>query len=234
MCLWNIQIEANPAQQWLYRNDRPTPFHHGPYSTRRFPLYATLLHRQQSQILTILIDESVDIAIWSTVEPAIGIVAACVITFRPLLRRILSNSSWGSHSKHTSRSPFEKRSRSLTTQTRVTTSRSYALSQSMPTLRPDYVGNYTEITSAGTHLNASPKEVIGAFNSDTELVPMKYQGPGISKEVRVTFTETDMDFEEEVNARWFEIKESRPQANGPVMVRPSVSHGKLQKPQHHR
>lgn len=71
---------------------------------------------------------------------------------------------------------------------------------------------------------------------------MKYGGPGISKEVRVTFEETDMDIAEEVNARWFEMSEEKlpsppqppAQAHGHASLKPSISNGKLRKVQHHR
>jgi hypothetical protein len=94
------------------------------------------------------------------------------------------------------------------------------------------VGNYTEITSAGTHLSSSPRDVYGGDRSDTELVRIpKYEGPGINKEVKVTFKESDLDIEEEFNARWYEMSEG---GSGHGVARPGVSHGKLQKVHHHR
>ncbi|KAF2417422.1 hypothetical protein EJ08DRAFT_600076 [Tothia fuscella] len=156
--------------------------------------------------------QSVDIAIWSTVEPAIGIIAACFITFRPLLRKMLSHPSWGSKSKHggshANRNKQGKNSKISQT----------AQSQSMPTLRPDFVGNYTEITSGHTHLN--PKELGNSGASCTELLPEAYEGPGISKQVRVTFTETkeaEINIEKSISETWYELKgvntgNSRPEA----------------------
>jgi hypothetical protein len=72
----------------------------------------------------------------------------------------------------------------------------------MPTLRPDYVGNYTEITSAGTFHD--PKDNI----SSTELfrLPAIYSGPGINKKVEVTFTESELELEDSINQRWAELK----------------------------
>ncbi|TID16389.1 Kinesin heavy chain [Venturia nashicola] len=88
---------------------------------------------------------TVDIAIWSTVEPGVGIAAACAATLRPLLQRLFrGRPGWFSRPKgyamYTSRRGGPKRSQST---------RSYIISQphSMPILRPDYVGNYAEIKS---------------------------------------------------------------------------------------
>jgi len=47
-------------------------------------LFCTNTHR----VLT-SIDATVDVALWSTVEPGIGITAGCLATLRPLLQRIL-------------------------------------------------------------------------------------------------------------------------------------------------
>jgi hypothetical protein len=141
--------------------------------------------------------DTVDIAIWSTVEPGIGIAAACVITFRPILQKIIQRPGWWTKSKLSS-APLHKKSKQSQT-------RSYALSQSMPTLRPDYVGNYTEITSGGTILaRLDDKDIY----SSTELLalPSIYEGPGISKKVEVTFTESEVELENSMNARWSELK----------------------------
>jgi hypothetical protein len=144
--------------------------------------------------------DTVDIAIWSTVEPGIGIAAACVVTFRPILQKVVHSPGWWSKSK-LSTTPLHKKSKQ-------SQSRSYALSQSMPTLRPDYVGNYTEITGGGTMASRSDDK---DNYSSTELIalPSIYEGPGISKKVVVTFTETEVELEDSINARWMELKKGK-------------------------
>lgn len=105
----------------------------------RMPFVTYLTHTDDFLYAT------VDIAIWSLVEPSIGIAAACAATFRPLLQPLVRGrpgwfSKTAGYARSTSHRGGLKKSHH---------SRSYAFSQShsMPTLRPDYVGNYTEITS---------------------------------------------------------------------------------------
>jgi hypothetical protein len=78
----------------------------------------------------------------------------------------------------------------------------------VPTLRPDYVGNYTEITSGGTVLSSLDRK---DEYSSTELLnlPSIYEGPGISKKVEVTFTESEVELEESINDRWMELKNGK-------------------------
>lgn len=106
----------------------------------RMPFIVKLTHSDDFLYAT------VDIAIWSTVEPGVGIAAACAATFRPLLQTFVRGrpgwfSKTAAYTSSTSRHGGLKRSQRA---------RSYAFSQphSMPTLRPDYVGNYTEIISS--------------------------------------------------------------------------------------
>lgn len=109
----------------------------------RMPFISNLTHTDDFLYAT------VDIAIWSIVEPGVGIVAACAATFRPLLQPLFrGRPGWftktAGYSGHSSR----RRCGGVKSSQQP---RSYAFSQShsMPTLRPDYVGNYTEITSFG-------------------------------------------------------------------------------------
>lgn len=106
----------------------------------RMPFIVNLTHTEDFLYAT------VDIGIWTLVEPAVGIAAACAATFRPLLQPLVRGrpgwfSKTGDYASSPSRCAGFKKSQY---------SRSYAFSQShsMPTLRPDYVGNYSEIISS--------------------------------------------------------------------------------------
>jgi hypothetical protein len=112
----------------------------------RMPFVSNLTHTDDFLYATI------DLAIWSIVEPGVGIAAACAATFRPLLQPLLrGRPGWFSKTAgYAGYSSRRRRGRNGGVKNSQQ-SRSYAFSQShsMPTLRPDYVGNYTEITSAG-------------------------------------------------------------------------------------
>ncbi|QDS67814.1 hypothetical protein FKW77_007132 [Venturia effusa] len=128
----------------------------------RMPFIASLAHTDDFLYTT------VDIAIWSIVEPGVGIAAACAATFRPLLPS-RGRPRWFSKTAGYARShPLRgdlKRSQQ---------SRSYAFSQSpsMPKLRPDYVGNYTEITSPAAENSHGPafRNVKGHFRSSPSAI----------------------------------------------------------------
>ncbi|KAK8177359.1 integral membrane protein [Phyllosticta citrichinensis] len=47
-----------------------------------------------------------DVAIWSSIEPGVGMTAACIATLRPLLQRILHRTGLSSHSRTHSSHPF--------------------------------------------------------------------------------------------------------------------------------
>jgi hypothetical protein len=86
---------------------------------------------------------------WCTVEIGVGITAACFATLRPLLRIVfgLRASQWfpeqpssGRIDKYTSNLPDISGA----------SSESYTMNSAVPKLRPDHVGHYTEISSAGS------------------------------------------------------------------------------------
>jgi hypothetical protein len=102
---------------------------------------------------------TVDIAIWSTVEPGVGIAAACAATFRPLIQPILrGRPGWWSKSSYTGYSSRRSSRRRGVKNSQISRSYAFSHSHSLPTLRPDYVGNYTEITSAGDKAYNSGRE----------------------------------------------------------------------------
>lgn len=148
--------------------------------------------------------ETVDIAFWSNIEPGIGIIAACAATLRPLLHSLLgARIGW-----FTRQSPDGYYYRPNNGKKSGSSGQSYALRESMPSLRPDYVGNYTEIT-AGRTIGEKDlgKELYSRSNSRNENVhltpaaatPANSSPPGatsamgkieIQKSVEFTFTET--------------------------------------------
>ena len=93
---------------------------------------------------------TVDMVLWCTVEIGVGITAACFATLRPLLRILfgLQASQWFpdqhpvSGQINTYHSDVHNPSGS--------SGDSYTLKSSVPKLRPDHVGHYTEISSAGS------------------------------------------------------------------------------------
>jgi len=156
--------------------------------------------------------ETVDIAIWSTVEPGVGISAACVATLRPLLQVVVRNPNKATSRRHTKQSQQ---------------SRSYALSQGLPTLRPDFVGNYTEITSAGIILSNKKlmKDIgsAGAGSDDPPTLVVAHHGlpdhtqmknMGITKSVEVTCTETELDMEDSLDTCFYDIRSANSQGQG--------------------
>lgn len=108
------------------------------------PYVLTLYHTEDWLYAT------VDMVVWCTVEIGVGITAACFATLRPLLRIIfgLQASQWFPEQNRAS-------DRINTYQTKNeeplnSSGNSYALENGVPKLRPDLVGHYTEISSAGS------------------------------------------------------------------------------------
>ncbi|KIW07958.1 uncharacterized protein PV09_01859 [Verruconis gallopava] len=97
--------------------------------------------------------ETIDIALWSNVEPGVGIAAACIATLRPLLQQIVGqrSSAWFSYQRGGAKE-FGSGGKNASS-----SGQSYALRNSLPNLRPDRVGNYTEIT-AGTGRRPSNRD----------------------------------------------------------------------------
>jgi hypothetical protein len=87
--------------------------------------------------------ETIDIALWSNVEPGVGIAAACIATLRPLLQRLVGQRASGWFSDHHAPVKYY----GSEGQNRESSGNSYALRDSIQNLRPDRVGTYTQITS---------------------------------------------------------------------------------------
>ncbi|KAE9986339.1 hypothetical protein EG327_004386 [Venturia inaequalis] len=110
---------------------------------------------------------TVDIAVWSIVEPGVGIAATCAATLRPLLQPLVrGRPGWCTKTSGHSKSP----PCSCSGPDKPQVSRSHVFSQphSMPTLRPDYVGHYSKITS-------SAEQSFGPADRDNKEPPRSTQ-----------------------------------------------------------
>ncbi|KAF2141892.1 uncharacterized protein K452DRAFT_326918 [Aplosporella prunicola CBS 121167] len=127
---------------------------------------------------------STDIAIWSTIEPGIGITAACIATLRPLLQMFLHRTGLSTHS-HTNTTPFTPNWGSgnhLATKGRAGYIRSGSFAHGMETLRPDYSGTTTTVTGRGDKSWRCDSD----DNSLEENVATSCNGVQINKTVQIT------------------------------------------------
>ncbi|KAL1640389.1 hypothetical protein SLS58_007062 [Diplodia intermedia] len=129
--------------------------------------------------------ESTDVAIWSTIEPGVGMTAACVATLRPLLQRVLSKTGLSTPSRtHPSRfTPnWAGSANALGSKKQTGYIRSPSYSHGMDTLRADGTGTRTTITVGDkgwrTQSDGSSEEHIFAES--------RGGGMNISKSVEVT------------------------------------------------
>ncbi|EKG14870.1 integral membrane protein [Macrophomina phaseolina MS6] len=132
--------------------------------------------------------ETTDVAIWSTVEPGIGMTAACIATLRPLLQKILSKTGLSTPRTNPSRfTPNWGSSANQLGSKKQGYVRSPSYSHGMDTLRPDISGTRTTVTGGGNNQS-------GSDNSSEEHIIGGATRPGglnISKSVEVTHvTET--------------------------------------------
>ena len=122
-----------------------------------------------SRLLNILysIGAAVDVSIWSTVEPGIGIIAGCIATLRPLLQFIL----WkiGLSSSVPASVPLQCSNKALKRQSPLGYHRSHSLEE----LRPDNAWMVTMATGP-------QRSWRGRSSSEERIV-----GKGINKEVVV-------------------------------------------------
>lgn len=98
--------------------------------------------------------ESTDIAIWSTIEPGIGMMAACIATLRPLLQHVLHRTGLSTPDKRTNYpdGSYGNPLGSSKNKSRVGNGyiRSNSYSHHMDSLRPDTItGTATVIVSGG-------------------------------------------------------------------------------------
>jgi hypothetical protein len=99
--------------------------------------------------------KTVDIALWSNVEPGVGIAAACVATLRPLLLRVIGRRASGWFSSGNVQKKYYGSGKN-----KGSSGQSYALRGSLPVLRPGNVGHYTEVTAGSGGQRRDRKEPI--------------------------------------------------------------------------
>lgn len=116
------------------------------------------------------IGTTVDVTIWSTVEPGIGIIAGCAVTFRPLLQAI----RWriGLSSSRPASMPLQRSSKAEKRQSRFGYHRGYGPEE----LRPDNA--WTVTTATGPQRSRRDRS-----SSEERMV-----GKGINKEVMFEYS----------------------------------------------
>ncbi|KAK8241537.1 hypothetical protein HDK77DRAFT_462505 [Phyllosticta capitalensis] len=96
--------------------------------------------------------ESTDIAIWSTIEPGIGMTAACIATLRPLLQHVLHRTGLSTPRATTGRSASNWSTGNAlgSSKNRTGYLRSQDDGHTLGNLRPDYTATATIVTGPGT------------------------------------------------------------------------------------
>ena len=116
------------------------------------------------------IGATIDVSIWSTVEPGVGIIAGCIATLRPLLQSILWKT--GMSSSEPASIQLQRSNKALKRKSRL----GYHRSHDPEELRPD---NAWTITTA----TGPQRSWRGRSSSEERIV-----GKGINKEVVVEHT----------------------------------------------
>jgi hypothetical protein len=126
--------------------------------------------------------ETLEIALWSNVEAGIGIAAACMATLRPLLRKVFGRraSIWFPDRQRT---PRETKYAPDGNDPTSTGTKSYALENTLPSLRPDRTEHYTEISSGSKRGRSQERKDIVITG----------------RELRDLFDDVDEDREQEVH-----------------------------------
>lgn len=134
--------------------------------------------------LTIPADESTDIAIWSTIEPGIGMTAACIATLRPLLQHVLHRTGLSTPEK--SGGHYGSYGNAIGSKGRSANGNGYMRSNSyshaMDTMRPDTItGTNTVVTAGGDRSWRDDSD-----NGSEEHIVTSASDIHISKSVQVT------------------------------------------------
>ncbi|OJD30167.1 uncharacterized protein BKCO1_6500024 [Diplodia corticola] len=129
--------------------------------------------------------ESTDIAIWSTIEPGIGMIAACIATLRPLLQHVLHRSGLSTPDKATNYASYGNGP--STHRSGAGYERSNSYSHHMDTLRPDTItgGTATVIVTGGEATNKTWHDDSDK-GSDEHIITHSSSDIHISKSVQVT------------------------------------------------
>ncbi|KAK7606994.1 hypothetical protein BKA81DRAFT_304393 [Phyllosticta paracitricarpa] len=136
-----------------------------------------------------------DVAIWSSIEPGVGMTAACIATLRPLLQRILHRTGLSTHSRTHSSSPFTPNWGSANQmgpkshQSRTGYLRNPDGVHDLDTLRPD-VSTTTMTCHGGTSGDKSWLENVSEHGSEEHIIETtadsNTHGFHISERVQVT------------------------------------------------
>ncbi|KAL1634622.1 hypothetical protein SLS58_010617 [Diplodia intermedia] len=131
-------------------------------------------------------DESTDIAIWSTIEPGIGMIAACIATLRPLLQHVLHRTGLSTPDKSNYAS-YGNGMGGSTGRSGAGYQRSNSYSHHMDTLRPDTItgGTATVIVTGGDSSNKTWRDDSDK-GSDEHIITHSASDIHISKSVQVT------------------------------------------------
>lgn len=131
--------------------------------------------------------ESTDIAIWSTIEPGIGMIAACIATLRPLLQHVLHRTGLSTPHKTTNYGSYGNNLGPSSHRSGAGYVRSNSYSHHMDTLRPDTLagGTATVIVTGGDATNKTWRDDSDK-GSDEHIITHSASDIHISKSVQVT------------------------------------------------
>lgn len=192
------------CSHWQHRNLGSHALHQGLRGTERLSLYASRSNGITPVLTKSPLDESTDIAIWSTIEPGIGMTAACIATLRPLLQHVLHRTGLSTPRATTGRSASNWSTGNAlgSSKNRTGYLRSQDDGHTLGNLRPDYTATATIVTGPGTvkkgggggwRSNGSDESDKG---SDDHVVITGAGDIHVSKSVQITrVAEAEMDLE---------------------------------------
>lgn len=135
-----------------------------------------------------LSDESTDIAIWSTIEPGIGMTAACIATLRPLLQHVLHRTGLSTPDKRTNYGSYGNQLGSKSRRTGGGNGyiRSNSYSHAMDTLRPDTITGTATVVTGGSSTNKNWRDDSDKGSDEHIITHHSISDIHISKSVQVT------------------------------------------------
>lgn len=144
--------------------------------------------------------ESTDIAIWSTIEPGIGMIAACIATLRPLLQHVLHRTGLSTPRGTTGGASNWSTGNALgSSKNRTGYLRSQDDGHTLKNLRPDYAATATIVTGPGATKKSGGWRSNGSDESDKgsdDHVVITGGDIHVSKSVQITrVAEAEMDLE---------------------------------------
>ncbi|GME33329.1 Integral membrane protein [Neofusicoccum parvum] len=132
--------------------------------------------------------ESTDIAIWSTIEPGIGMTAACIATLRPLLQHVLHRTGLSTPDKRTNYGSYGNQLGSKSRRTGGGNGyiRSNSYSHAMDTLRPDTITGTATVVTGGSSTNKNWRDDSDKGSDEHIITHHSISDIHISKSVQVT------------------------------------------------